>query len=273
MKETPAVSVIIACYRQYALLQRTLLSLTRQSFTDFEVVLADDGSGPEMAQLAERFKGRFAHGLQHIFHDDDGFRKTIVVNRAVVAAKGDYLLFLDADCLAHRHFVARHYARRERGAVLSGRRILLGETLTQQLTDAQVESGAFEKPSFWWGKTEDGKHKRGLYLPWLFPVLKWSRKKYWAFGSNFSLHRADFLAVNGYDEDILGRGMEDINLSARFVLQGYAIHRLTYEALQYHQFHHSKPVPHDEAARQHMAHPQAPWAQNGIDKWLRDDAD
>lgn len=269
MKDTPAVSVVIACYRQYALLQRTLLSLTRQSFTDFEVVLADDGSGPEMAALAESFQGRFAHGLQHIFHDDDGFRKTIIVNRAVVAAKGDYLLFLDADCLAHRHFVARHYARRQPGAVLSGRRILLGETRTQQLTDAHITSGAFEKLSFWWGKTEDGKHKRGFYLPWLFPWLRLSRKPYWAFGSNFSLFKADFVAVNGYDEDILGRGMEDINLSARFVLMGYPIHRLTYEALQYHQFHHSKPVPHDEVSRQKMANPQEARVANGIDKWLQ----
>ena len=268
MKNSPAVSVIIACYRQFDLLQRTLLSLTRQSFTDFEVVLADDGSGLEMAELAKEFGVRFRHGLQHISHEDDGFRKTIIVNRAVVAAKGEYLLFLDADCLTHRHFVARHYARRERGAVLSGRRILLGEALTKQLNNEQIMTGAFEKISFWWGKTEDGKHKRGIYMPSLYPVLRLNRKKYWAFGSNFSLFKSDFLAVNGYDEDILGRGMEDINLSSRFVCQGFPIHRLTYEALQYHQFHHSKPVPHDESTRHRLAHPSQAWAANGIDKWL-----
>ncbi len=268
MGAEPAVSVVIACYKQVDFLDKVLLSLTRQSFSDFELVIADDGSGPDLAACLQKYQSVFRHPIQHCWHEDNGFRKTIIVNRAVASSRGAYLIFIDADCILHHRFVERHYKRRRPETVLSGRRIMLNEAVTAALSDEDISSGRFEKPWFWWNHTEKKERNRGFYLPLLFRVVNKKGKTYWAFGSNFSLFKADFIAVNGYDETILGRGMEDINLSSRLTLQGYPILKLTHEALQYHQFHRSGPVPHDEETMYRLAHPEDAYASVGIRRHL-----
>jgi glycosyltransferase involved in cell wall biosynthesis len=262
--DLPKASLIIACYKQYDFLEKVLYSLLNQSFQDFEIVLADDGSGPEMGSLVDRFKGQFKHPIQHVWHEDIGFRKTIIVNQAVVKSKSNYLVFIDGDCVLHHKFIERHYKRKENGVVLSGRRIMLSQDLTEGLAIEAIQNRSIEKRTFWWNHSEPKERKRGFYLPFCYSLLNAISKDYWAFGSNFSLHKADLLAINGYDEGIVGRGLEDINLSQRFKLKGYKIKRLTYEALQYHLFHKSGPVPHSEAETEQIINPKDAYAAKGI---------
>jgi glycosyltransferase involved in cell wall biosynthesis len=260
----PKVSLIIACYKQLGPLEKVLHSLTNQSFQDFEILLADDGTGVDMADLAKRFSSKFKYTIQHVCHEDIGFRKTIIVNQAIRLSQADYLVFIDGDCVLHHKFIERHYKRRQNRVVLSGRRIMLDEKLTEQLTLEDIISKKIEKPSFWWRNSEPKERKRGFYLPFIYHAIHLFAKDYWAFGSNFSLHKADLLAINGYDETIIGRGLEDINLSQRFKLQGFKIKRLTYEALQYHLFHKSGPVPHHGAEADRIIYPTQAYAEQGI---------
>lgn len=260
----PKVSLIIACYNQADYLEKVLESLLNQSFSEFEILIADDGSGNDFRKIVERYKEKFKFPLLHVWHEDKGFRKTIIVNKAVETSNSDYLVFIDGDCILHRHFVKRHFLRRKKGVVLSGRRIMFDEKLSKTITIEQIKNSEFEKKSFWWNNCKPKERKRGLYLPLIFNLINSGKKNYWIFGSNFSIHKSDFVDVNGYDQNIIGRGLEDINLSQRCKLKGYPIKRLTYEALQYHLFHNSDPVPHLGETQKMFVNPTEYYAKNGI---------
>jgi glycosyltransferase involved in cell wall biosynthesis len=260
----PKVSLIIACYNQVDYLEKVFYSLLNQSFKDFEIIVAEDGSSHEMSELVQEFSNRFTYPVVHVTHEDKGFRKTIIVNAAVKQSKADYLIFIDGDCILHHEFILRHYKRKKLNTVLSGRRIMFTEELTKLVSTKIIMEMTVEKLSFWWKYYPFKERKRGLYLPFIFDLLNLFGKNYWAFGSNFSIHKSDFIALNGYDESIIGRGMEDINLTERFKLKNYKIRRLTYEAIQYHLFHNSDPVPHSKEEMDIIMHPKGFYAPKGI---------
>ena len=260
----PALSLIIAVYKHPDFLKQIFASLGRQMFCDFEVLVADDGSGPDLANVIRDLQKKCALPVRHVWHEDHGFRKTVIVNAAAALATAEYLVFIDGDCLLHHRFLERHYSHKRPGAVLAGRRVMLSEAITKRISIADVESGKIEKPSFWWNDCQKGQRKHGLYVPGSFHIENIFKKRYWIVGSNFSVHKSDFASVNGYDEDIVGRGVEDINLTARFRLKGVRIMTITREALQYHCFHRSDPVPHDAEAYNRFCNPGEYWARKGL---------
>jgi glycosyltransferase involved in cell wall biosynthesis len=233
----PALSLIIAVYNRPDFLERVLVSLLNQALQDFEVLIADDGSGPEIGEVIERYQARFRHPMVHVRHEDDGFRKTIIVNRAATRARADYLVFIDGDCILHHRFLDRHLLRRRPRQVLSGRRIMLSPELTERITLEDIRSRRIEKPSFWWNHSKPHDRKNGIYLPVFFRVRGLFSGRYQILGSNFSVHKEEFHRVNGYDERILGRGLEDNNLHTRFLNAGVAVCPISQEALQYHCHH------------------------------------
>ena len=68
------ISVIVTTYNREDALDAVLRSLARQTDADFEVIVADDGSRPATAKLVEAWKGKVGHRLEHVWHDDRGFR-------------------------------------------------------------------------------------------------------------------------------------------------------------------------------------------------------
>ena len=108
MRVPASVSVILSTYNQPRWLEKALWGYAAQRMRDFEVVVADDGSGPETADVIVRMQGHNGLRLVHVWHEDRGFRKTEILNRAVIAARGDYLIFSDGDCIPHPEFVATH---------------------------------------------------------------------------------------------------------------------------------------------------------------------
>jgi len=245
MSAAPAISLIIAVYRRADFLAFVLASLEDQTFSDFEVIVADDGSGVEMAATIDRWQGRLAHPIVHEWHEDDGFRKTIIVNRASTRARAEYLVFIDGDCILHNRFLERHYVRRALRRVLTGRRVMMDAALTARITPGDIRSRRIQHPTFWWPHAGKHDRKNGFYMPWMFPLRNYGRSDHQVLGCNFSLHREDFFMVNGYDERIIGRGLEDNNLWVRFVNSGFEVKSVTFEALQYHCHHDADPIPHD----------------------------
>jgi glycosyltransferase involved in cell wall biosynthesis len=261
----PRASLIVAVYKRPDFLEKIFASVRGQTRGDFEVLIADDGSGQDVAGAVRRFAKEFSRPMRHIWHRDAGFRKTIIVNEAVAKAGTDYLVFIDGDCVLHHRFMERHLVNRRKGVVLAGRRVMLDEAITARLSIADIQSKRIERPSFWWNNCGADQRKHGLYVPGSFTLENAFGKRYWIVGSNFSVHASDFQAVNGYDESITGRGLEDINLTERFRLKGVRIKTITREALQYHLFHTSDPVPHDAETYRNLCFPKQYWAQNGLD--------
>ena len=261
----PAAALIVAVYNNVEALRKVFLSIENQTFRDFEVVLADDGSGPEVFELVREFQGRFPFQIRHVWHEDLGFRKTIIVNRAVVETPADFLIFIDGDCLLHHRFIERHMVRRRPGVAHFGRRVAFNAALTSRLTEADVVKRRIENPFFWWGRVVDRSTHHGFYAPWLYG-LRNRTKNYALLGCNFSLFKADLLAINGYDERIIGRGLEDSNLWPRMLLAGIEGKRISQEALQYHLYHRADPVPHDAATIDTFCRPAEARTPFGIEK-------
>src|SRR4051812_18128854 len=102
------ISVILSTYNRADALEAVLRSLARQGDSEFEVIVADDGSGPETAALVEAWKARVGHRIEHVWHDDAGFRLAEIRNRGLLASRGAYVVFLDGDCIVRPDFIARH---------------------------------------------------------------------------------------------------------------------------------------------------------------------
>jgi glycosyltransferase involved in cell wall biosynthesis len=263
---TPAVSVIIAVYNQPVFLRLLLLSLLNQTVRDFEVVISDDGSGPEIASVIDAFKTRFRYPIQHIWHPDNGFQKTIIANKAVMASRSDYLVFVDGDSLLHHKFLSAHLALRKVGRILSGRRVMLDLGITHTLTLDDITSRRFEKPWFWLKHCRRSSIRHGFYMPWFTAIEARVKKNYSTLGSNFSIYKGDYFQINGYDERIIGRGLEDNNLSNRFVAGGKPIINVARQAIQFHQHHTSDPIPHSKETISEFGTPQEAWTPFGIIK-------
>jgi glycosyltransferase involved in cell wall biosynthesis len=264
----PAAAVIIAVYNKPDFLEKVLISLGNQSFQDFEILIADDGSGPEIGEVIKSLQSLFQFPIRHVRHDHRGFRKTIIVNKAVARASAEYLIFIDGDSILHHRFVESHFSRRKKRTILSGRRIRLDRELSGSLAPDDVRKKRLEKPALWWRHCQAGDRKHGFYIPGLFFWENLLRTRYSLLGCNFSLYREDFLGVNGYDERIIGRGMEDCNLNERLKLNRCKIRTLTRQALQYHLYHEFDPVPHSPEAIKSYCWPDAAWTPFGMDKSL-----
>ncbi len=243
----PVLSLVVAVYQREDFLEKVFESLLNQTFRDFEIIIADDGSGPAASLVIERYRSRLTHPVRHEWHPDEGFRKTIIVNKAVSKADTDYLVFIDGDCILHHRFLERHFERRRQNQVLSGRRVMFDRALTERVSAEDIRSRRIERVSYWWKHAGKIDRWHGFYLPFLHAVRNLGRSDYQILGSNFSVHKEDFYRVNGYDERIVGRGLEDNNLWRRFVNSGVAVRTITREAIQYHLFHEAARIPHDEA--------------------------
>jgi glycosyltransferase involved in cell wall biosynthesis len=264
----PKLSLIIAVHNKPEFLEKIFESLLNQTLKDFEIVIADDGSGAPVAELVKQWNGKFMYPVVHVWQEHKGFRKTVIANRAAILARSDYLCFIDGDCVLHHRFLEDHLRTRKVGTVLSGRRVMLNEDLTGRLSRIDVQSRRIEKPSFWLKHVQTSSIKHGLRLPAVASIEDtWKRaKNYCILGSNFSVFKGDFYRVNGYEEAITGRGLEDNNLSNRFKRAGIRIRTVARRAIQYHLFHSSDPVPHGKDVIDRWGTPEAFRAEKGIIK-------
>lgn len=249
----PQVSVIIAVYNRFEWLEMALTALKYQTYKDFEVVIADDGSDEVTVAAIERFAAAAPFAIHHCWHPDSGWRKNVMLNKAVVAARGSYLVFLDGDCIPSARWLADHVALRRRGVVLTGRRMQLSHQLTATLTAADVDSRARLARLAWRalrGAFADGmRHKMRcvrLPRPSLLPLL---RRDAGVLGCNFSIYKDDLLAVNGFDERYINPGTgEDTDLEYRLRAAGVAVRAYSHYMIVYHRNHRRLEVNSAENA-------------------------
>jgi glycosyltransferase involved in cell wall biosynthesis len=216
------VSVIVATYNRSDALDAVLRSLARQSAGNFEVLVADDGSRPDTAAVVTRWQGRIGRRLVHVWHPDDGFRLAEIRNRAILAAAGEYCIFLDGDCLARRDFVAAHRALAERGWFVTGNRVLLSSELTGRVLSQGLEPERWGTAQWMAARLSRRINRLAplLSLP-LGPIRK-IQARAWrgARGANIAVWRSDLIAVDGFDSGFAGWGREDSDLFVRLIRAG-----------------------------------------------------
>lgn len=216
------ISVIVTTYERPDALDAVLRSLSRQTDRGFEVIVADDGSGPATAALIERWRPRLGAPLAHVWQEHRGFRAGEMRNRAIQASRGGYCIFLDGDCLARLDFIARHRNLAEPGWFVAGNRALLSEALTGAVLHDGLEAEQWDA-AVWIGQSLTGGLNRLaplLRLP-LGPLRK-LRPQAWedARSCNLGVWRTDLDKVDGFDAAFNGWGKEDSDLLVRLLHAG-----------------------------------------------------
>ena len=242
MTTNPALSLVAAVYNKPENFRLVLAAVARQAFTDFELIVADDGSGPAIADLVTLARARAPFPIIHLWHEDRGWRKNTMLNNAIRSARGEQIVFIDGDCLPSRLFLHDHWKEREEGKVLLGRRVEMSPRASAALTPETIASGAFERLG--WEGVRDGLAGRslrvedGIRMPSRLLRRILLRNVRGMLGSNFSAAKKDLVAVNGFDEQYTGPGCgEDSDIQYRLSLAGVTGKSLRNLAIQYHIWH------------------------------------
>lgn len=248
------ISIIIATYNWPEALNLCLQSLREQTDTDFEIIIADDGSEPTTRRVVDEI-GAFSVPIRYCWHEDDGCRKTIICNRAMREAKGSYFIFLDADCLVQPDFVARHRKLAKKGHMVTGSRVLLSETLTKEIIARKIWNFHGFSNRLPLLRLQGGINK---ILPVLLKLddavwrnyreFVWRRIK----GCNMACWREDALAIGGYDETLLGWSHEDADFVFRLQDAGVIRKAGAFSTEVFHLYHRVRDQSNDAESKERL---------------------
>lgn len=245
------VAVVLSTYNQPEALEMALWGYAAQQHRDFEVVIADDGSTTETADVLRRMRTKTDLKIRHVWHEDAGFRKCEILNRAILATDCEYLVFSDGDCIPRSDFLSVHVAHAAPGRFLSGGYLKLPAEVSQRITREAILDGSAFRIS--WLKAQGWRPgRRGVRLlesdaaAAMFDRLTPTRAT-WN-GHNASTWREALVQVNGYDMD-MGYGGEDRALGERLRNLGYRGVQIRHRAPCLH-LHHQRPYLDREVLRQ-----------------------
>jgi glycosyltransferase involved in cell wall biosynthesis len=178
----------------------------------------------------------------HLRQEHQGFRVTRLRNLATARARGEYIVFVDGDMLLHPSFMADHRAHARGGAWTQGVRLHL---------DAQASERALAAPGTLPAIGAAGLGLRRLYAwhaPGLSPFVSRAANAFVAVKScNQGFWREDLLAVNGFNEEIVGWGFEDKELAARLAHYGCRRRTLLFGGIAWHLHHPPVSREHRDA--------------------------
>jgi glycosyltransferase involved in cell wall biosynthesis len=233
------VSVIVSTYNQPAWLRKALWGFEQQSHAHFELVIADDGSGPETAEVIKEFQLRNRLNIIHVWQEDNGFQKTKILNKAIVASKGDYLIFTDGDCIPRADLVEKHLAMRKKDCFLSGGYFKLPMDISEEISEATIIHQDCFRPAWLFERGMNKNFKfnkltasgsKEKFLNWITPT-----KATWD-GNNASGWRTDILATNGFDQR-MEYGGEDREFGERLMNMGVKPLQARYSLVTAHLDH------------------------------------
>ena len=262
-----SISLIITTYEWPRALNLVLTSVSRQRRMPDEVIVADDGSGPETARLVASWSHRLGAPMHHIWQENKGFRAGRSRNRAIAAARGEYIILLDGDMVVDEHFVADHENARAVGRFVQGPRIMTNAACTARMLKDELTS---------FGPFTPGLRRPHLALrnSWLSrqrsrPQVTMSRVK----SCNQGFWRSDLIAVNGFNERINGWGPEDKECVARLQHLGVRGMQLRFGGLAAHLHHETRAPagrnPNDVILEATLA-ARSTRCDRGLDQYLAD---
>jgi glycosyltransferase involved in cell wall biosynthesis len=259
------LALIINTHQQPEYLRRVLKGVARQTSLPDEVLVADDGSGPETREMFDRWSGEQKMKTFHVWQEHEGFRRARILNEAIATARCDYIVFLDGDTLPHPRFMADHRACARTGCFIQGHR-----TLVRQKGAAWFGSGTFSKD-----RTRalfSGQMSLKHAFRWPVRLLRFRDDFRGIRGCNLGIWRHDLIRINGYNEAFVGWGREDSELAVRLMNLGVRRLDLRGRALCYHLWH--PPAERDGLSKNDdlLAETQAKkstYAENGLAQHLQ----
>lgn len=227
------ISLIVSTYNWPAALRLCLESVRNQSCLPDEVIIADDGSNDETATLIQEEQKTFPCKLRHAWIPDKGFRLSMSRNNALRSyCTGDYVIFIDQDIILHKSFISDHKRIAQKGYFVCGGRAKLGAKISKDLLrGANIKIGL---------TTADVYRKLNIiHAPWLHFLTRYLYcwKRLYGRGANMAMWMEDLQRVNGFDEDIVGYGSEDVDLFERLLNNGVKKKYAQFCAIEYHLWH------------------------------------
>lgn len=246
------ISLIISVYNKTSELEAIINALRYQKYKEFEVIFADDGSGPEIKQLCSKYKKESPFDIIHVWQKDEGFRKDKILNKAINASKTDYLIFIDGDCLPQKYFIKEHFDHREKDTVLCGNRVDLSKGISAEILKKRNDAGSAEENMFTLlkdslklnsgesvsSRSRTTRMEEAIHIKsdLIHKLIRGKKTK--MLGANFSLPKDLLLKVNGFDENYEGPGIgEDTDIEYRLKLAGAKFKSVRNKAILYHLYH------------------------------------
>ena len=252
------VSVIVAVYKDIEALNLIFKSLEKQTYMNFEVVVAEDGNSEMMTKAIELAKQEYSFDIIHTTQEDSGVRKSRSQNQGIKASSGEYLIFIDGDCLLYSNFIENHLALSGKKKIITGRRVNLGPKYSALLRTESISSSWLEKNFVrkYFDIKEDAKRERhseeGFRVKangFIDRTIKKLRKKEFPMlGCNMSFYKTAMLEINGFDEGLGNSSMaSDTDLAWRFRGVGYKIVSARFVCNEFHLYHTRSPGDYDRA--------------------------
>lgn len=234
MKKHPSCTLVTPTYNWPEALELLLLSVLNQTVLPDEVIIADDGSTENTKRLIEGFQKKFQVPLIHIWQEDLKNRKPKIMNKAIAAAKNEYIIEIDGDIIMNKNFIKDHLTFAKKGFYLFGSRVNIQKnSLSDIFSNKSIHFNYFSK----------GIKKRGrtIRIPFLMKFAKYYEQRSGKLrGCNMSFWRDDFIKINGFNEDLVGWGIDDSEMIQRLHNTGIKGKRLKFAGLAYHIYHNEQ---------------------------------
>ncbi|PPK93664.1 glycosyl transferase family 2 [Nonlabens xylanidelens] len=239
MIKDPSISVIISTYNSIPWLEKTLWSYEHQIFRQFEIVIADDGSNDETKEFIKKYSEKSSKKIIHVWHEDNGFQKSMILNKALSACNAEYVVMSDGDCIAREDFLQIHYERREHGYFLSGGYYKLPLELSQNITEEDIATQRCFNANWLRSNGLPASYKNqkltsGFVTAKIMENLTPTNAS-WN-GHNSSGWLVDLKKVNGFDER-MQYGGQDRELGERLFNLGIKSKQIRYSAICLHLDH------------------------------------
>ena len=265
MKKGITISLIIATYNWPEALRLCLDSILRQTILPSEIIIADDGSDERTTKLRHEFTQNASFPIFHEWHEDRGFRKTIVLNKAISKASSSYIIQIDGDIIASPNFIEDHVYMAEEGGFIRGTRANLNVRATTSLLD-KGKLSIINKLQLIMKQPTNALRLYPMIAKFVTrKELSGKRVK----GCNMSFWKKDLIGINGYDNNLQGWGHEDEELSWRLVNSGIEKKIIKFSAIAYHLYHKQlsrKEEPHHREFMKTIKEQKITRTNNGIEE-------
>jgi len=227
------VSLIITTYNWPEALLLVLKSIEKQSINPAEIIIADDGSRKETANIIKKFSRKTKINIIHSWQEDIGYRLSMSRNKAIAKSKCEYIVMIDGDMILHPNFIEDHINFSKPGTFVQGVRAKIAGSKSNEI----LKNGSIFFKTFDIGLKSRRYSIRSKLLCFLFSGKKYFNRLNMFLGCNMAFFRRDCININGFNEDFIGWGRDDSEFGARMLHSGLNRRDLRFNAVAYHIHH------------------------------------
>ena len=231
------------------------------------------GQDQKTKELIEGLTHKVSYPIIHVWHEDDGFQKSRILNKAIEACNAEYIVMTDGDCIPRDDFVQVHYINKETGYFISGGYYMLPMNISKMITLKDIEEQNCFNINWLKGKgipqTFKNNKLRARGITSLLLNTFTTTNASWN-GHNSSGWKQDILNVNGFDER-MQYGGQDRELGERLFNFGIRSKQLRYSAVCVHLDHKRgyktpESIAKNQAIRKETRKKKHVWTFYGITK-------